>query len=78
MLANSVDLISTNTNNLMDLALMWNYKTYAVYQAMKSIDWRQFVSAVSFEKYLDSLDSDSLNKILYDLRAKASRWLIVL
>lgn len=71
---NTLSLVTTNTNNLMDIMLMWNYKKYAVYQAMKSLNWRQFLSVSSFEKYLDSLNPEDLNKVIYDLRAKANRW----
>ncbi len=73
-LKNSFNLVTTNTNNVLDIMLMGNYKLYSVYNAMQWLSWRRFSSAVEFEKYLRWLDESSRANVLTELQALSNRW----
>lgn len=73
-IANNLELMTMNTNNVLDLALMWNYKIYSVYNAMRWLSWRKFASAIELEKYLDNIDDTTRANVLSEITAQANRW----
>lgn len=72
--ANTLQLMSTNTNNVMDMTLMWNYKMFALYSAMQTLDGKRFFSVKSFDEYLKTLSDEDLQKLMYIIEWDANRW----
>lgn len=73
--ANTMSLISTNTNNVMDVALIGNYKMFALYSAMQTLDWKRLFSVKSFDDYIKTLSDADVQKLMYIVEWHANRWL---
>lgn len=70
----TLSLITTNTNNVMDLVLMGNYKQFSLYNAMQSLDGRRFFSAKKFKEYIETLSDGEVERLMYKIEADANRW----